>query len=260
MKIITAYDYDAIDKFRQKIEVSLSDKSIFYRGTKINFLLPSLIPFSNKLNAIQLARIEDKLLEEFKFYYTEKIDESDISTNDWFFRIKAREHGLSSRLMDWSHTFYKALDFATYNVGMNVSFRYVYLWILVIEPEEILNLEDYKNHSFKNLDTTFLLRNVIPATHINFLASRRQFIQGGSFLVQPTHWITYPINEQPFFKDKLICIQIPIENVNAIRQDIIKKAGEDIEKSVLIEKNKIDLICKKLNNDYLYSINNLLLD
>jgi hypothetical protein len=256
MKVIALEDYDSI---KSDCQTWAEKHVVFYRGTKVNYLLPSIVPNKNKLNVTQLSRIENKLLEEFKFYYTEEINEKDIVTNDWLYRIKSREHGLANRLMDWSHTFYKALDFATYNVSKTeTAYRYVYLWIIIIEPEEILNLENYKNTEFAKLNNTVFLNHAVPASQIELVASHRQTIQGGGFLVQPSYLITTPVNQQSYFQNKLLCIQIPIEHSESIRRDIILKGGEDVNKSILFKDDNIDSICQKINQDYLYAINNLL--
>lgn len=66
-----------------------------------------------------------------------------------------------------------------------------------------------------------------------------------------------PLNKQPLFSIKLICIKIPATYVCDIRNDIIKYEHEDINQDLMIEKeNCIDFVCKSLNDKLLYSVNN----
>lgn len=253
MNAIPLTTLEEINEYCNRIAVF--NGTVFYRGTKTNYLLPSIVPKNNKLSTQQLAKIEEELLNEFKLIYTTEILGRDPITIDWLYRIKSREHKLSCRLMDWSHTFYKALDFAT--SGDFSGNAYVYLWILVIEPKELLFLNDFSKYSFYKLSTTYLLRSGISYNAGKEIATNRQFIQGGNFLVQPTHLITTPINEQQLFLDKLYCIKIPVENAHQIRVDIKTKLHENVDAPLMIENdNCIDLVCTALNKKLLYSVNN----
>ncbi len=251
MKTIVLNSFLEIKEFHVN---AVTNNGVFYRGTKFDHILPSLIPKNNYLNNIQLANVENKLLDEFKIFYSESIDEEPI-LQDWIYRIKAREHELASRLIDWSNDFKVALNFATSNVSHNSANLYVYLWSLQIEPIDFLHLKEYP---FNQLTKSIFIPATMPARLSYLMASHRQFIQGGNFLVQPTAQFTIPLNTQSEFIDKLTCIKIPIAAVDDIRNDMLK-SGEDIRKPLMInEHNILDKICKWLNQKYLYSLNDFL--
>jgi hypothetical protein len=242
--------YSEIKKLCKDIEKSCN--SVFYRGTKVNYLLPSIVPKQNKLDIIHLLEIEKKLLKVFRNIYPHKFVEDD-ATNDWLYRIRAREHELASRLIDWSHTFYKSLDFATKH--LNTESEYGYLWILQMNTNELLPFSDFKNYPIKNLSSTFMLKG-IKYNKDNELATHRQFVQGGNFLIQPPYLVTSALNKQPLFFNKLLCIKISAMYASEIREDIVKFEHEDISQDPMIEKeNCFDLICKSLNEKLLYSVN-----
>lgn len=256
MEIIETESFDCIKNICNEIAVNNLDKYIFYRGTKENYLVPSIVPFQNKLDNNHLAKIEEKLLKEFKIIYPGTISNADNVTINWLYRIKAREHELASRLIDWSNTFYIALDFASSNIKEE-NYDFVYLWILQIEQQELLFYEDLKNHAIEKIASSFIVINGIRYNFKNDLAVHRQSVQGGNFLVQPSHLITTPLNEQPIFSNKLTCLKITVSSIAKIRMDIINLADEDVDQSIMIEKeNCIDSICKTLNNKLLYSVNN----
>ncbi len=251
MVLIEKRSYSEIKKFCEKI--TKENKYTFYRGTKVPYLLPSIVPKKNNLDIIHLLKIEKKLLKAFKNIYPHKFDCDEV-TKDWLYRIRAREHELASRLTDWSHTFYKALDFAMKN--LNSDNEYGYLWILQMNANELLLFSDFKNYPIKKLSSTLMLGG-IKYNKDKELATDRQFVQGGHFLIQPPYLITTALNIQPLFSNKLICIKIPATYVCDIRNDIIKYEHEDINQDLMIEtENCIDLECKSLNDNLLYSVNN----
>jgi hypothetical protein len=93
----------------------------------------------------------------------------------------------------------------------------------------------------------------------NELATHRQFVQGGHFLIQPPYLTTTSLNKQALFSNKLICIKIPAIYACDIRDDIIKYEYEDINQDLMIEKeNCIDSICKTLNERFLFSANKII--
>lgn len=250
MEQIEKRSYSDIKNFCKDLEKS--SKPVFYRGTKVEYLLPSIVPSQNHLDIIHLLDIEEKLIQVFKNIYPHKFVDEEV-TVDWLYRIRAREHELASRLIDWSHVFYKALDFATKNLKSD---NYGYLWILLMDTYELLPYCDFKNHPINKLTSSFILRGV-KYNKDDELATHRQFVQGGNFLIQPPQKITTPLNEQTSFMNRLFCIKIPAKDAREIREDIIKFEHEDISQDLMIEKNNcIDLICKSLNEKLLYSVNN----
>ena len=243
--------YSEIKEFCEKI--TRENEFTFYRGTKVPYLLPSIVPKKNNLDVIHLLKIEKKLLKVFKNIYPHKFDCDEV-TEDWLFRIRAREHELASRLTDWSHIFYKALDFAT--KFLKSSDEYGYLWVLPMNGNEVVPFSDFRNYPIKSISTSYMLRGVNYGKD-NALAPHRQFVQGGNFLIQPPYFITTSLNKQPLFSNKLICVKLPATYVFDIRKDIIKYEHEDISQDIMIEKeNYIDLVCKSLNEKLLYSVNN----
>lgn len=250
LKIIELNSFSEIQTECNKL--AQSSDSVFFRGTKVNSLFPSIVPNNNRLNPQRLKRIEEKLFTIFKLICTEKVSNQDEITADWLYRIKSREYGLCSRLMDWSNTFYKALDFATYG---NSSGTHVYLWILSLDSKDLVFTTDLKNHPFKKLSSSFMIRNAMNYQN-PVLSTSRQFVQGGNFLVQPSEFITTPVEKQPLFQERLICLKIPSEKTSEIRADIKKIAGEDVDQSILIDGNNcIDSVCSTLNHNLLYSKN-----
>ncbi len=251
MEPIEKRSYSEIKEFCGKI--AQENECTFYRGTKVPYLFPSLVPKKNNLDIIHLLKIEKKLLKAFKNIYPHKFDCDEV-TEDWLYRIRAREHELASRLLDWSHGFYKALDFATKN--SNFGGEFCYLWILQMNTNELLFFNDLKNYPIKNLASTFLLRG-IKYNKDDEIATHRQFVQGGNFLIQPPNLLTTHLNKQLEFKERLICLKIPAIYAEDIRKDIIKFEGEDVNQDIMIENNNcIDLICKSLNEKLLYSVSN----
>ena len=71
------------------------------------------------------------------------------------------------------------------------------------------------------------------------LATDRQFVQDGHFLIQPPYLITTALNIQPLFSNKLICIKVPATYVCDIRNDIIKYEDEDINKDLMIKRKTV---------------------
>jgi len=243
--------YSEIKKFCETN--AQENECTFYRGTKVPYLLPSIVPKKNNLDIIHLLKIEKKLLKEFKNIYPHKF-ECDEVTKDWLYRIRAREHELASRLMDWSHIFYKALDFAT--KYLKSSDEYGYLWVLPMNENEIVPYSDFRKYPIESISSSYMLRGVNYGKD-NALAPHRQFVQGGNFLIQPPDLITTSLNMQPIFSNKLICLKIPAKYAMDVRNDIIKFEHEDINQDLMIEKeNCIDLICKSLNEKLLYSVSN----
>lgn len=256
MEIIETESFDCIKNICTEISVNNLDKYIFYRGTKVDYLLPSIVPQNNKFEISQLTKIEMKLLEIFKLIYPKTFANEDDVTKNWLYRIKAREHGLASRLIDWSNFFDVALEFATNIHHPDMCDKYVYLWILAMDETELLFAENLKNYPFENLTSSHFLRGVLYDRNVN-IATRRQFVQGGNFLVQPIDCFTTRLNEQPFFSKKLSCIKIPIECIREIRKDIAIYNYKDIESNSLIidDENWIDSVCNVLNEKFLYSVN-----
>lgn len=249
METIEKRSYSEIKEFCGKI--AQENECTFYRGTKAPYLFPSIVPTKNNLDIIHLLEIERKSLKAFKNIYPHKFDCDEV-TKDWLYRIRAREHELASRLMDWSHTFYKALDFTT--KYLKYSDEYGYLWVLPMNGNEIVSFIDFRNHPIESISSSFLL-NGIKYEKDNELAPHRQFVQGGNFLIQPPHLLTTKLNEQSEFMNRLICVKIPGIYAEDIRMDIIKFEGEDVNQDIMIEKgNCIDLICKSLNEKLLYSV------
>lgn len=251
MELIEKQSYSEIKKFCKEIEKA--GNPVFYRGTKVPYLLPSVVPKKNNLDIIHLLKIEKKLLKAFKNIYPHKFDCDEV-TKDWLYRIRAREHELASRLTDWSHIFYKALDFAT--KYLKSSDEYGYLWVLLMNGNEIVPFSDFRNYPIESILSSYMLRGVNYGKD-NALAPHRQFVQGGNFLIQPPNLITTSLNRQTIFSNKLICLKIPAKYARDVRNDIIKFEHEDINQDLMIEKeNCIDFICKSLNERFLYSVNN----
>lgn len=256
MEIIEAESFGWIKENCYRIAENNSDKYIFYRGTKVNYLLPSIVPSQNKLDTLHLAKIEEKLLMEFKMIYPNTFAKVDDVTLDWLYRIKAREHELASRLMDWSNFFDVALEFASNIQHPDKCHKYVYLWILIIDEPELLFIANLKNHPIEKLTSSFMLRGVYYNKRSD-IAIHRQSVQGGNFLVQPADCFTTRLNEQPYFSKKLTCLKIPIECMGGIRKDIARYNHKDIENYSLMIKDKcwIDSACNVLNEKFLYSVN-----
>jgi hypothetical protein len=249
METIEKRSYSEIKKMC--LDIEKAGNSVFYRGTKVPYLLPSIVPKKNNLDFIHLLNIEKNLLKAFKNIYPHKF-ECDEVTKDWLYRIRAREHELASRLMDWSHIFYKALDFAT--KYLKSSEEYGYLWVLPMNGNEIVPFSDFRKYPIESISSSYMLRGVNYGKD-NALASHRQFVQGGNFLIQPPHLLATKLNEQSEFMNRLICLKIPAIYAEDIRMDIIKFEGEDVNQDIMIEKgNCIDLICKTLNEKLLYSV------
>ncbi len=256
MQVQTLNSYSKIKNFCIKLLGNNTDAFVFYRGTKVNYLLPSIVPDKNKFKAQQLLKIEKELLKEFKKINCLPSYKNRIYS-DWRNRVTAREHGLASSLLDWSNTFHTALDFATSSIDFLEEDKYVYLWALVVPSQNLFQCTDTINISFDKIDKSKLLHNVLPATEITALAIRRQNIQGGSFLIQEQQKIVIPINEQNEFQDKLFCIHIPIKNLYDLRSDMIND-GINIHASLMIKDNdELDNKCRELNKQYLYSPHHL---
>ena len=253
MELIEKKEYCEIKKFCQNLEAK---KYVFYRGTKVNYLSPSIIPENNNLKLVELIKIEKKLHEIFKLIYPENSICKNKTANNWLFRIKAREYGLVNRLMDWANFFYTALEFATNPQNLCKCDNYVYLWMLVLDENELLFSENLKNYPFEKLTSSYLLRGVLYGKSLD-IAIRRQFVQGGNFLVQPNKFLTTKLNEQSYFSNKLYCLKIPVENIAEIRKDLAKDKKIDIEtQSLMIENSWVDCVCKSLNKKFLFSVNN----
>jgi len=251
MEPIEKRSYSEIKEFCGKI--AQKNECTFYRGTNVPYLFPSIVPKGNNLDIIHLLKIEKKLLKAFKSIYPHKF-ECDEITSDWLYRIRAREHELASRMMDWSHILRKALDFATKNLELKGECGY--LWLLSMNGNEMVPYSDFKDYPIKRIMSSYMLRGVKYGKD-DELASHRQFVQAGNFLVQPPKLLTTNLNEQPKFADRLICLKIPSTYFSEIRKDIFKFEGEDVNQDIMIENdNCIDLICKSLNEKLLYSVSN----
>ena len=57
--------YSEIKEFCEKI--TRENEFTFYRGTKVPYLLPSIVPKKNNLDVIHLLKIEKKLLKVFMY-------------------------------------------------------------------------------------------------------------------------------------------------------------------------------------------------
>ncbi len=252
MEFIEKQDYSEIKKFCKDLE---ERKYVFYRGTKVDYLLPSIVPLKNNLDIAHLLQIEKKILKRFKNIYPYKFNCDEI-TKDWLYRKRAREHELASRMFDWSHVFYKALDFTTKYLQSSDEFGY--FWILQMERDEIITYANFKSYPIESISSTLLLRTVKYEEGEKELAPHRQFVQGGNFLIQPPYLLTTHLNKQPLFRDRLICLKIPSYCAKKIRQDIVKYEHEDLNQDLMIEKdNCIDKKCKCLNEIYLHSVSNI---
>jgi hypothetical protein len=253
MEQIEKRSYFEIKKFCKDIEKL--NVPVFYRGTKTNYLLPSLVPLKNNLDLVYLLEIEKKLLSAFKKIYPHKFD-YDAITSDWLYRIRAREYGLASRLIDWANFFHIALEFATnFNQNFGEYKKHVFLWILILEDTELLFFDDLKKYFIEKLNSSYLLRGVLYGKNID-IAAHRQFVQGGNFLVQPNEYLTTKLNKQSNFLNKLICLKIPVRNIVEIRKDLAKDKKIDIEsQSLLIDNFWLDSACRLLNCELLYSAN-----
>jgi hypothetical protein len=254
MKPIEKQNYCEIKEYCD--EFTRSGNPVFYRGTKDNYLSPSIIPKNNRLELSELKKIEKKLLRIFKLIYPDNFISKNKTTNDWLLRIKAREYGLANQLIDWANFFHTALEFATnFHQNLDQSSKYVYLWILVLDEAELLFNEDLKKYPIDKLTSSYLLRGVLYGKSLD-IATRRQSVQGGNFLVQPTKYLTTKLNEQSYFSDKLSCLKIPVENIVEIRKDLAEDKKIDIEsQSLLIDNCWLDSVCNVLNNKFLYSVN-----
>ena len=221
---------------------------VLFRGTKTNFLCPS-IRAGAITNSDELEVTEDAIHSEFSATYQDSIDEKDEVLKDWQLRIMGREHGLRNRLLDWSFVFYNSLDFATFTwEGEKLQDEFVYLWVLSIEPAFKTELDQLRNLPFSKISEPFVFNGI---NVYNSFQSRRQFIQGGFFLVEQTDLITTNIDEQPFFDERLVKIKIPVVSIPTIRADLAKTEGIDLSKSLMIENNEVDEFCYNLNKKYL---------
>lgn len=249
MQTIEVKSYLEIKKYCNEIQ---NKEYTFFRGTKVPYLLPSIVPKGSKLDIIHLLKIEMKLLKAFRNIYPHDF-ECDEITKDWLYRIRAREHELASRLMDWSNTFYKALDFATKH--LTSFYEYGYLWILPMSENEIIQYNDFRKYPIEGITSSYILGGVKYGKD-DELATHRQFVQGGNFLVQPPRLMTTELNKQPEFVDRLICLKVPSIYFGEIRQDIIKFEREDVNQDIMIDnENCIDLLCKSMNEKLLYRVN-----
>ena len=226
---------------------------LFFRGTKEDYLLPSIVPKRNRLSAQQLQYIEKRMQSEFNALTNQKTDSVEQQIKAI---ICAREHGLCNRMLDWSSTFHIALVFATDHVDISDD-GYVYLWIL-----NKLQIKPFQNDGtntldYENIKEAIFFHNMLKKEDFDF-SRRRQSIQGGSFLALPWTKVTTPINDLHSFQDKLICIKISKAAVSKIREEITSDKGYNPDANLLIQERIEDKIARRLNSKYLYEFNSAL--
>jgi len=254
MEPIEKRSYTEIKEFCY--EVAKKNECTFFRGTKLPDLFPSIIPENNQFTSSELTRIENKLIRIFQFIYPESFKNRDSTTRNWLLRVRAREYGLASRLIDWANFFETALEFATnFHNDPLKCYQYVYLWTLSLDQSELLFWEDMKHYPFKDLGSYHLLRAVPFSNNID-IATHRQFVQGGNFLIQPESCYLTALNKQSYFFDKISCIKIPVENIIEIRKDLADDIKKDIENnSLMMDSCWLDSACEVINEKFLYSVN-----
>ena len=106
METRTISSYQSIQSFINNLQGKTD--YLFFRGTKEDYLLPSIVPKRNRLSAQQLQYIEKRMQSEFNALTNQKTDSVEQQIKAI---ICAREHGLCNRMLDWSSTFHIALVF-----------------------------------------------------------------------------------------------------------------------------------------------------
>jgi FRG domain len=223
----------------------------FYRGTKDSSLLPKLI--TPKFTSYKdFVNVEEEMNNIFCWQFPNLTTEQNRLQRSWEYRIIAREHGLFNRLMDWTNNLTTAIDFATSKPN-EVTEEHIYLWVLNY-PDSPISTGELRNYSFLQIAKTMLVHGTIYAVGGHRLAQHRQFVQGGFFLIQPSHLIMEPVNIQPVFKDSLIKIKIPAVKLSTIREEMIQtETAINFSESIMFSENDcIDDFCIKLNTEHLF--------
>lgn len=226
------------------------ENAILYRGTP-NQLLPSLVEKCSfktyqDLTCKELAlHVEFAKSSNLNYLYKNSI------AQDWEARIAGREHGLANSLMDWSNSLEIAVEFAIHDFE-NKMIDFTSIWFLVRLNIEQIHVNETTSIHFNEIDKPTIVNYNLGADYSEETYSKRKSVQGGYFLKQPNSDILTPVNQNYFFRDKLLQIIIPGNEVSEVRSSLSHVI--DMTQTALPfgtkDSHDLDNICQKLNSRY----------
>lgn len=225
MKVVCASSYEEIKEISNQCSIH-ADNAVLYRGTS-NLLVPSIVEKCTFKSYADLVAKEHFLLNDFIDYSHLKYEFKEQVAKDWEIRIAAREHGLTSSLMDWSNSLDTALEFAIYYYESK-KIDFTSLWILnKSEINQItVSAEMEKKSSFQELSCPSIIQ-FVKYNESTYL--RRKFIQGGYFLFQSPQEVIIPLEKNSIFSERLVHIIIPKNVVSGIWKQIASKVNLDLD-------------------------------
>ena len=248
MKVVCASSYEEIKEIANQCSFQ-SENAVFYRGTS-NLLVPSIVEKCSFNSYADIVAKEYFLLDDFKKYSCIKYEFVEQVANDWEIRISAREHGLSSSLMDWSNSLDTALEFAIYHFESK-KIDFTSLWILNKSKinQITVSSEMKKEDSFQELSSPSIIQF---AKYNESTYWRRKFIQGGYFLFQSPQELIFPLEKNPIFSERLVHIIIPKNVIPGIWKHIASKINIDLDAcpSFGNSDKALDEKCAELNRIY----------
>lgn len=230
--------------------------SIFYRGAK-GSLLPSIVDKTKIKGVENLKRIEEEMLEDFINKGNLNLEISNKTLENWYYRFIAREHELFSSLMDWSGDFKILLEFST-KFCRSPKFEKSNIYILLIPAVDIIHESEYAVKDFNDFQTIKMIKVRITFNLSNIIWQRRIFLQTGAFLFQPYDIIENSLETNLPDNWELYKVTITKKQAISIRRKLRSKV--DLRKNSIVsskgsKKEKLDRICKKINDRFSYEKN-----
>lgn len=245
MKTISLSGYDELLDECRRLNVA-SENNVRFRGTS-NPLIPSLVErcWSNQYR--NFARIETEILAEFDRHVSTGYSYNHPSARDWEVRINAREYGLMSSLMDWTHSIEIATEFAIRNFEFK-NIESTSIWALVCQGMDTIIVNEALSACFDEIEEPAIVEYTLSAAYSSRMHSHRKFIQGGSFLKQSYFEIETPLLQKDYFRDRLIQFLITKDVVAKVREGLSRKI--DITQDAMLGNTELDDLCLELNEKY----------
>lgn len=201
--------------------------------------------FNNKIDA--LRKIEAKVIERF----TKRISGNSLSKlvssfasseyhQTWILLMAAQHYGLPTRLLDFSHDKFAALEFAIADLNHLDRDGALIIYECITNASEEVGSKILKSPFTSDIEKTFFFQGTSFYSKIGTpLSEHRKPIQGSKFLYRDNSNIYTCLSKQPEHSDNLTKIQIP----KKLKPELIE---------YLIHNNRMayDLYSGKDENDY----------